>query len=532
MKKTEHQIATIFNNVMGPIGVGPSTSNTCGPCRLAYLGGKTVRGNLKEAEVVFPADGGFSSSNGTGMRSDYAFAHGLLGRLPDDGASLLSAFEDMKDRGIGLRFIVDPEMDSRGEHLIAKLRLTDDAGETTEMLGLSKGGGVIELISLDGFEVSIGGETNLLLVWTDEKNAPVIAELLKEKYAALREYPCTVASDGDRRLLLFPTYRLAEKEFLTEIGGLDGVSRVCALPAIMPLVVRAGARPPFGDARDLEAYCERNGKTLSCAAVDYETEVGGWTEERVKAFVDGAFQAMENAIRGGMDARLRYDGITSPLASQLFRVYGENGSPISDGIVTRAALYSLAIMEYSNASGVVVCMPTAGASGTIGGVLTAAAESLGSSREQVIDALLAAGAIGVSISEDNDFCGGVYGCQAEVGCASAMAAGALTVLAGGTTGQAMNAASMALQNMLGLICDPVCGLVQVPCFSRNMGGIANAVVCANMSLLGFDGVMHLQDAFEAMKSSGRCFPTGLKGCGGGLCDTPTGRELLARFSKA
>ena len=86
--------------------------------------------------------------------------------------------------------------------------------------------------------------------------------------------------------------------------------------------------------------------------VDYETEVGGWTEERVKAFVDGAFQAMENAIRGGMDARLRYDGITSPLASQLFRVYGENGSPISDGIVTRAALYSLAIMEYSNASGV------------------------------------------------------------------------------------------------------------------------------------------------------------------------------------
>ena len=139
---------------------------------------------------------------------------------------------------------------------------------------------------------------------------------------------------------------------------------------------------------------------------------------------------------------------------------------------------------------------------------------------------------GISISEDNDFCGGVYGCQAEVGCASAMAAGALTVLAGGTTGQAMNAASMALQNMLGLICDPVCGLVQVPCFSRNMGGIANAVVCANMSLLGFDGVMHLQDAFEAMKSSGRCFPTGLKGCGGGLCDTPTGRELLARFSKA
>jgi len=529
MDNTGHQIATIFNNVMGPIGFGPSTSNTCGPCRVAYLSGKLVRGNLKKAEVVFPADGGFSSANGTGMRSDYAFAHGLLGRLPDDGAPLLSAFIDMQEKGIELQFTVDPEMDSRGEHLIAKLRLTDDAGETTEILGLSKGGGVIELISLDGFEVSIGGETNLLLVWTDEKNAPVIAERLK-KYAALNEYPCTVASSGDRRLLLFPTYRLAEEELLTEIGGLDGVSRVCALPAIMPVVVRAGAKPPFGSAKDLETYCIQNGKTLTRAAVDYETEVSGWTEEQVRAYVESALQAMENAICGGADPLLQYEGITSPMANKLFGVYGKSGSPISDGIVTRSALNSLAIMEYSNASGVVVCMPTAGASGVIGGVMTAAAESLNSSREQVIDALLAAGALGISISEDNDFCGGVYGCQAEVGCASALAAGALAVLAGGDTRQAMNAASMALQNMLGLICDPVCGLVQVPCFSRNMSGISNAVVCANMSLLGFDGVMHLQDAFEAMKSSGRCFPTALKGGGGGLCCTPTGRKLLAKIT--
>lgn len=80
------QKATIFNNVMGPVGIGPSTSNTCGPCRVAYLSAKLCRGPLKEAEIVFPAEGGYSSPNGKGMRSDYAFAHGLLGRLPDAGA--------------------------------------------------------------------------------------------------------------------------------------------------------------------------------------------------------------------------------------------------------------------------------------------------------------------------------------------------------------------------------------------------------------------------------------------------------------
>lgn len=527
--KNEHPVPTIFNNVMGPIGVGPSTSNTCGPCRIAYLSGKMVRGDLKEAEIIFPADGGFSSVNGKGMRSDYAFIHGLLGRLPDDEAPLLDAFSDMRDRGIQFKFTVDANMDSRGEHLIAKLRLTDDSDEVTEIIGLSKGGGIIELISIDGFAVSIGGENNLLLVWAEDINAQALAERIKNKYAQMREYPHTVASNGKRSLLIFPVYSRAEETLQQEVAGMEGVSRVCSLPAILPVVVRANVNPAFTDARELDDYCDRTGKTLTQAAIDYEKEVSGWTEEQVRAYAEKALQAMEKAIRGGSDARLLYDGIASPSANKLIGKYEKTGSPISDGIVTRAAIHALAIMEYSNASGVVVCMPTAGASGTIGGVLTAAAESLNSSREAVIDALLAAGAVGVSISEDNDFCGGVYGCQAEVGCASSMAAAALAVLAGGNAKQAMNAASMALQNMLGLICDPVCGLVQIPCFSRNMSGVANAVVCANMSLLGFDGVMHLQDAFEAMKSSGHCLPVELKGCGGGLCCTSTGKALSKKY---
>lgn len=523
------QTATIFNNVMGPVGVGPSTSNTCGPCRVAYLSGKLCRAPLKRAEIIFPAEGGYSSPNGKGMRSDYAFAHGLLGRLPDADFPLLDAFDDLKAAGVELRFSVDPSLEAGGEHLLSLLRLTDAEGETTVVRGLSKGGGIIELTEIDGIPVSIGGEYNLLLVFTEKKAAAGLTEELRGIWPELSEYEASCSGEGDRALVLIPTYEPLAPEKLERVRGMAAVRRACVLPAILPVVVLPRPEPPFGNADELSGYCARTGASLAEAAVSYERSVSGWSEERIRAFALFVVNAMRSAVRHGLEPGLRFDGIVEPFAARMMD--GLKKTPvIDDGIVSRAAAYSLAVMEYSNASGVVVCMPTAGASGTVAGALLAAAERLGSTDREIEDALLAAGAVGVSISEDNDFCGGVYGCQAEVGCASSMAAAALAVLQGGTTEQAMNAASMALQNMLGLICDPVCGLVQVPCFSRNMSAVANAIVCANAGVLGFPGTIPLQDAFEAMKSSGASMPVELKGSGGGLCRTRQGRCLLERYT--
>lgn len=525
----KRQTATIFNNVMGPVGIGPSTSNTCGPCRVAYLSGKLCREPLLKAEIVFPAEGGYASPNGKGMRSDYAFAHGLLGRLPDAAFPLLDAFHDLQTVGIDLRFTIDPDLAAGGEHLLSLLKLTDMGGETTTVRGVSKGGGIIELTGIDGFQVSIGGEYNLLLVFTEAAKAGGLAEDLKSAYPELAEYAYEYCEDGCKALLLFPTYAPFAKERLMRVQSMSAVSRACVLPAVLPVVVLPCPELPFKDAQELTSYCERTGASLTEAAISYEQGVSGWSEERIRSFALFVVNAMRSAVQHGLEPNVQFDGIVKPFAARMMDRL--NKIPIvDDGVVTRAAAYSLAVMEYSNASGVVVCMPTAGASGTVAGALLAAAERLGSSDDEIVDALLAAGAVGVSISEDNDFCGGVYGCQAEVGCASAMAAAGLTVLTGGTAAQAMNAASMALQNMLGLICDPVCGLVQVPCFSRNMSAVANAVVCANASVLGFSGTIPLQDAFEAMKSSGACMPAALKSGGGGLCGTREGCRLLERYT--
>lgn len=424
--KQKKQTASIFNNVMGPVGVGPSTSNTCGPCRVAYLSGKLCRAPLKKAEIVFPAESGYASPNGKGMRSDYAFAHGLLGRLPDAAFPLLNAFEDLKTAGIDLRFTVNPDLDAESEHLLSLLKLTDAAGETTMVRGLSKGGGIIALTGIDGFRVSIGGEYNLLLVFTEEAEAAGLAEELRDTYPELAEYAYECSKDGRKALLLFPTYEPFALEKLVQVQGIAAVHRACVLPAILPVVVRPQPEPPFRNAEELAAYCEWSGASLTEAAVSYERSVSGWSEERIRDFALFVVNAMRSAVRHGLEPNVRFDGIVKPFAARMMDRLDKT-PVIDDGIVTKAAAYALAVMEYSNASGVVVCMPTAGASGTVAGALLAAAERLGSGNDEIVDALLAAGAVGVSISEDNDFCGGVYGCQAEVGCAAAMAAAALAV---------------------------------------------------------------------------------------------------------
>lgn len=523
----EERIATIFNNVMGPIGVGPSTSNTCGPCRIGYLSRLIAGEKLKRVCVRFPSDSGYATPNAYGMRSDYAFAHGVAGNLPDADALLLEAYRELEKQGISLKYSVSDQISSRGEHLLDVMELVDDQGNQTEVWGISKGGGAIEIIRINGFSVSITGAENLLLIYTDCEKAQPLQRTLRSLYPELTEYSGKLCVDGNKALLLLPMYRIAPEQMLAQIAAMEGVTKVTALPAILPVVVRPNVRLPFKNADELTQYCAED-RSLVQAAVDYESAVSGWSPEQIRGFAAKALKSIRSAIHGGLNPSLQFDGIIPPSASKMIR-NAQAGIALEDGIVSKAALYALAIMEYSNASGVVVCMPTAGASGTVGGALVAAAEKLGASDQQVEDALLAAGAVGVSITEDNDFCGGVYGCQAEVGCASAMAAAGLVTLAGGRAEEAINAASMALQNMLGLICDPVCGLVQVPCFARNMAGVSNAVVCANMSMLGFPAVIPLQDTFQAMKRSGEILPMTLRGCGGGLAETKTGKCLLHSY---
>jgi L-serine dehydratase len=175
---------------------------------------------------------------------------------------------------------------------------------------------------------------------------------------------------------------------------------------------------------------------------------------------------------------------------------------------------------------VIVAAPTAGACGGLPGACLGAARAMGRSTEETAKAMLAAGLIGVLIAAQATFAAEVAGCQAECGAGSAMAAAALVTLGQGTTEQAIDAASMALQNVLGLICDPVANRVEVPCLGRNVMAASNALACANMALAGYNPVVPLDEVIETMLRVGKSLPAALRCTAlGGLSITPTSQRI-------
>jgi L-serine dehydratase len=207
------------------------------------------------------------------------------------------------------------------------------------------------------------------------------------------------------------------------------------------------------------------------------------------------------------------------------------GRLLNAGALNRIILYVTALMEVKSSMGVIVAMPTAGACAALPGAVIAMAEEMHLSEEDMARAILASGLIGVFIATAWTFAAEVGGCQAEGGSAAAMAAGALVTMAGGTLAQAVTASSMAMQSMIGLICDPIANRVEAPCLGKNVMAAANALSCANMALAGFDQVIPLDEVIKTAKQVAKQMPRELRCTAlGGLSITPTSLAIEQRLA--
>jgi L-serine dehydratase len=216
-----------------------------------------------------------------------------------------------------------------------------------------------------------------------------------------------------------------------------------------------------------------------------------------------------------------------------FQASMEAGRLLDGGALNRIVLYVTALMEVKSSMGVIIAAPTAGACAALPGAVIGMAEVMGRDEEAMAQAMLAAGLVGVFIATRWTFAAEVGGCQAEGGAAASMAAAALVTLAGGTRDQAIAAASMAMQSMLGLICDPIAGRVEAPCLGKNVMAASNALSCANMALADFDPLIPLDEVIDAAKDVASRMPrehrcTAL----GGLAITPTSRAIEQRLAAA
>lgn len=247
--------------------------------------------------------------------------------------------------------------------------------------------------------------------------------------------------------------------------------------------------------------------------------------EELFARMKNSLDVMRKAVEAGCNPDLRStSGLTGGDAAKM-KVYADGGG-ICGTLLNQAVVRALAVAEYNAAMGKIVAAPTAGACGILPAAVITLLEEGMCDEHAAVMALFTAGALGMVIAQKASISGAQGGCQAECGSASAMAAGALVELRGGTPEQVGNACAMAIKNQLGLVCDPVAGLVEIPCIKRNVSGVAIAFVCAEMALAGIESHIPADDCVAAMRSVGDVMSSALKETAlGGLAATPSGQEL-------
>ena len=279
----------------------------------------------------------------------------------------------------------------------------------------------------------------------------------------------------------------------------------------------------------VQLACQKN-KTIGEVVLEQEIQATARRSEENWSNMEKSLQIMEQAVEKGIqEAVYSRSGLTGGDAKKL-RDYANTGQSLSQGVILDAVNFALATSEVNASMGLIVATPTAGSSGVLPGCILAAGKQRNSTREQMIHALFNAGGVGFVIANNATISGAAGGCQAEVGAASAMAASAVVELAGGTPQQCSEAGAIALKNLLGLVCDPVAGLVEVPCVKRNSMGAAVAIVAADMALAGITSVIPFDEVIEAMYKIGAMLPSCLRETSqAGLATTPTGIKLTEKI---
>lgn len=285
----------------------------------------------------------------------------------------------------------------------------------------------------------------------------------------------------------------------------------------------------FRNVAELIEIAQSSNKKISEIMIEQEMEFTGRTRAEIFEQMDKNLTIMEQAVERGLEGVRSVSGLTGGDAVLLQR-YIEKGNFLTGKNILDAVSKAVATNEVNAAMGTICATPTAGSAGVVPGTLFAVKNVLNPTREEMINFLFTSGAFGFVVANNASISGAAGGCQAEVGSASGMAAAAIVEMAGGTPDQCAQAMAITLKNMLGLVCDPVAGLVEVPCVKRNAMGAANAMVAADMALAGITSRIPCDEVIDAMYKIGQTMPTALKETAqGGLAATPTGRELEAKI---
>ncbi len=505
---------SIFNDVIGPIMRGPSSSHCAASIRIGRMARDLMDDNIEDILIEFDPKGSLATTHES-QGSDMGLCGGFLGWEAYD-ERLVNYAEAIEEAGIKITIEIT---DFKAEHPNTyKLTLKNNK-ETHEMVAISTGGGMIEIIEIDRIKVSMIGDCYETLIYTED--ARVLDYLQKE----IVNEEIIYAKGVDTHFIEIKGQEFLGKEISNILHSKFKLVAIKKLRPVLPVLSRKGMDVPFSTCEEMLKYNEDKNWDLWELAIHYESIRGNISSDDVFKKMKNIVMVMKDSIFDGIKGTEFIDRILD-YQSGFFKTQMENERLLDGGILNQMILYITAMMEIKSSMGVIVAAPTAGACGTIPGALLGAASIMRLSEDDIIKAMLAASMIGIFISNGGTFSAEIGGCQAECGSASGMAAAGLVTLKSGNTKQAIDATSMALQNTFGMVCDPVANRVEVPCLGKNVMAASNALSCANMALANFDVVIPLEEVIEAMNKVGRSIPYELRCTAlGGLSITKTSRKL-------
>lgn len=510
---------SIFNDVIGPVMRGPSSSHCAAALRIGRICRDLMENEIEEISIKFDPNGSLATTHES-QGSDMGLVGGLMGWEADD-ERLPNYKDEIGKAGIKINIEI---CEIGAPHPNTYQIILKNRKETRSVTAISSGGGMIEIIEIDGAKVSIAGDYFETFVYT---NAPDnIIRFFKEAF----EYDELIIHNNKIKIIEVKSQNFPKENLLAELHSLKEVLFVKKISPVLPILSRKNLQVPFISCKEMLEYNDDRNLQLWQLAVEYESIRGNISHQEVFSKMNAIVKIMKNSINEGLKGTEYKDRILGA-QSVTFKEKDEDRALIDAGVVNKIIMYVSAILEVKSSMGVIVAAPTAGSCGALPGAVIAVAESLGLTDEEITKAMLASGMIGVFIAAHATFAAEIGGCMAECGSGSGMAAAAIVGLVNGSLDQSLSSASLALQNSFGMVCDPIANRVEAPCLGKNVMAATNALSCANMALANYNHLIPLDEVIEAMDKIGKSISHELRCTGlGGLSITKTSKEIENKLS--
>jgi len=527
---------SLFNDVFGPIMIGPSSSACAGPTRIGQIARGISGGTPSYYRICYVPNSGRASFR-EGMATNLGLIAGVLGWDTED-PRLYAAQEIAEAGGMKIEVALEEIPGNTNPNAIL-LTMRNQDGETSTLLGDSIGGGTIAILEIDGYPVEgIKGEEYVLVLehrkpGIEKDVLAILQQDLPEIYDGILhvEHSANPQLPEQEMLLIF----LERGEFnLQPFRGLPGVSKVFLINPIMPIVTRKDAKPPlFRSVKELVDLAISENVDCSEIAIRYEMGRSMKSREEVVAMMAHIWEVIKNTVEKGKSCTVEHmRGPGHPLFAARMKARIEKGENITDSLMTEMLATALYSHEGKNDKNTLsVAGPAAGCPPIMSGALLPLANKLGLKDEDIVHALFTAAAIGAVTYMHTVPTGEITGCSGEVGVGSAMAAGAIVTLVGGDPKCVDSAAAIALMNMFGLPCDPIAGGgCAMPCRGRSHTAPLNSLASAELALSGFDAVVPYDQVVLALDELYKKLPGCMKGSlDAGIPATPAALEESEKY---